>query len=206
MSSTRLLVLGVVRIFQPVHGYMVRRELLTWKADEWAHINPGSIYNALRTLTKDGFVEETGSFAHGYRPARTTYRLTLDGENEFFELLRHALWNVDGHDPAQLLAALSFMGNLHRDEVIDALEARSGRLEDEARALEHAVRHVHEARTVPAHVAEHFGLGIARLNAERDFCRGLAGRLRKGFYRFNPEPGFDNGPGPQGWPGPLDEP
>ena len=28
MSSTRLLVLGAVRIFQPVHGYDVRRELL----------------------------------------------------------------------------------------------------------------------------------------------------------------------------------
>jgi hypothetical protein len=26
-STTRLLVLGVVRIFQPVHGYEVRREL-----------------------------------------------------------------------------------------------------------------------------------------------------------------------------------
>ena len=48
MSSTRLLVLGVVRIFQPVHGYLVRRELLTWYVEEWASVNPGSIYNAPR--------------------------------------------------------------------------------------------------------------------------------------------------------------
>ena len=50
MSSTRLLILGAVRIFQPVHGYFVRRELLTWRVEQWAKINPGSIYNALRTL------------------------------------------------------------------------------------------------------------------------------------------------------------
>jgi hypothetical protein len=42
MSSTRLLILGAVRIFQPVHGYFVRRELLSWRADQWAKINPGS--------------------------------------------------------------------------------------------------------------------------------------------------------------------
>ena len=38
MSATRLLVLGVVRIFQPVHGYFVRRELLSWRAESWAAI------------------------------------------------------------------------------------------------------------------------------------------------------------------------
>ena len=43
MSSTRLLVLGVVRIFQPVHGYDVRRELLSWRVDQWANVAPGSI-------------------------------------------------------------------------------------------------------------------------------------------------------------------
>ena len=45
MTSNRLLVLGAVRIFQPVHGYLVRRELLSWHAEEWAHLNPGSVYN-----------------------------------------------------------------------------------------------------------------------------------------------------------------
>ena len=43
MASTRLLVLGVVRIFQPVHGYDVRRELLSWRVDQWANVAPGSI-------------------------------------------------------------------------------------------------------------------------------------------------------------------
>ncbi len=41
MSVTRLLVLGAVRIFQPTHGYFVRRELASWQVEEWAHLNPG---------------------------------------------------------------------------------------------------------------------------------------------------------------------
>ena len=48
-STTRLLVLGVVKLFQPVHGYEVRRELLSWRAQEWASVQPGSIYNALKS-------------------------------------------------------------------------------------------------------------------------------------------------------------
>ena len=39
-STTRLMVLGVVRILQPVHGYDVRRELLSWNAENWGHIIP----------------------------------------------------------------------------------------------------------------------------------------------------------------------
>jgi Transcriptional regulator PadR-like family len=82
MSATRLLVIGVVRLFQRVHGYSVRRELLSWKVEDWAHVNPGSIYNALRTLTREGYLEEAGTATEGSRPERTLYQLTLDGESE----------------------------------------------------------------------------------------------------------------------------
>ena len=61
MSATRLLLLGTVRIFQPVHGYFVRRELLSWYADAWAHVNPGSVYNGLRSLVREGFIAEVGT-------------------------------------------------------------------------------------------------------------------------------------------------
>lgn len=84
MSATKLLVLGVARMFQPVHGYVVRRELLTWNVDLWANIKPGSIYGALRTLTKEGCLEEVGTESEVGRPARTTYRVTDDGEARFF--------------------------------------------------------------------------------------------------------------------------
>jgi DNA-binding PadR family transcriptional regulator len=204
LSATRLLVLGVVRIFQPVHGYSVRRELLTWKVEEWAHVKPGSIYNALRTLTKEGYLEAAGTHTEGSRPERILYRLTLDGENEYFALLRAALWHVDHTDLSSLPAGLSFMLSLRRAEVIDAMDARAIALDNATRALDHAMRHLEESRTVPPHVAEHYRLSIARLGAERQFTRSLAERLRAGFYAFEGEPGAGAGPGPEGWPKALD--
>src|SRR5436305_10809633 len=102
--------LGAVRIFQPVHGYFVRRELMTWRAEEWASLNPGSIYNALRTLARDGFIEETGTQeSPDGRPARTLYRLTEDGDTEFLYLLRDALWQLHSDDASRLMAGVSFM-------------------------------------------------------------------------------------------------
>src|SRR3954452_16732179 len=99
MSVTRLLVLGAVRIFQPAHGYLVMRELQSWQVDEWANLKPGSIYNALRSLTKQGMlVEEAGEKGGG----KTVYRLTDDGETEFQRLIRDAIWQLHPHEPAWL--------------------------------------------------------------------------------------------------------
>ena len=100
MSATRLLVLGAVRIFQPAHGYLVRRELLSWDVENWAAINPGSIYNMLRTLTRDGLLEEVDTADVGKGPARVAYRLTADGETAFLGLLTSALWDIA--EPAEL--------------------------------------------------------------------------------------------------------
>jgi DNA-binding PadR family transcriptional regulator len=200
VSSTRLLVLGAVRIFQPVHGYLVRQELVSWNVEEWANIKPGSIYSALRTLARERNLEEAGSDAQGGRPARTTYRITLDGNKEYFMLLRQALWSVDLNDPSLLLAGLSFMSTLPRDEVIAAMEARSSRLVGMVKATEHALRHLDEHHDAPAHVAEHLHLRAARTAAEREFTLALAERLRAGYYRFTPEEGWDAGPGPEGFP------
>ncbi|MGH7750146.1 MAG: PadR family transcriptional regulator, partial [Candidatus Dormibacteria bacterium] len=50
--------------------------LLTWRADEWANVNPGSIYHALKTLTRDGFLRIAETGRQGARPERTAYELT----------------------------------------------------------------------------------------------------------------------------------
>jgi DNA-binding PadR family transcriptional regulator len=90
VSSIRILVLGVVRVFQPVHGYDVRRELLSWHAEEWAHVQTGSIYNALKSLTRDGLLAVEGTGQVGGRPERTSYRLTAEGEEALVGMVRDA--------------------------------------------------------------------------------------------------------------------
>ncbi len=188
MSTTRLLLLGAVRIFQPVHGYFVRRELLSWEADAWANLNPGSIYNGLRSLARDGFVEEVGTEAEGGRPARTTYRLTGDGEIEFMRLLRDALWNVSTFEPANLMAAWSFASALKRPEVTAALEHRVEQIEASAQAVGYAIEDIASNPHMPDTVAEHYRLSQARLDGEAAWARQLLDRLRAGDYWFASEP------------------
>src|SRR5262245_33162828 len=95
MWTSRLLILGLVRWLQPVHGYDVRRELMSWRVDEWGGLKPGSIYHGLKKLAADGCLEIVATEQVDNRPARTTYRITAKGEQEFQSLLREKLWGFE---------------------------------------------------------------------------------------------------------------
>ncbi|TWD79694.1 PadR family transcriptional regulator [Kribbella amoyensis] len=187
MSTTRLLLLGVVRIFQPAYGYQLRRELLTWKVQDWANINPGSIYTGLRTLAKHGYLQELEE-GPGHKPGRTSYKLTVDGESEYFTLLRKALWSVDGFQPDQMQAALSFLWSLRRDEVLAALESRMVQLEQRAKSAPFAERQILEDPGVPNHVLEMFRITTARDQGELDWTKSFHARVQEGAYSFAGEP------------------
>ena len=179
-SPTRLLVLGVVRIFQPVHGYEVRRELITWRAQDWASVQPGSIYNALKTLTRDGFLEVVGTDQVGGRPERTSYRLTSAGEEEFRTLLREEWWTVrPPTDP--LMAAISFIGFVSRGEAIAALEHRTAQIHSMVRGIEFGID-AHDGVDSPFHVREMMRLMNARVLAEVEWARQFIARLEQGEY------------------------
>ncbi|HET6147965.1 MAG TPA: PadR family transcriptional regulator [Polyangia bacterium] len=186
MASTRLLVLGVVRFFQPVHGYDVRRELLSWRVDQWANVAPGSIYNALKSMTRDGLLEVVGTDQVGGRPERTTYRLTADGENEFQALLRDTLWRViPSLDP--LMPALCFMPVMRREELMAALKHRITQIEGMVEHAEFAIAQLPNAAT-PEHVKELYRLSAARVAAEIPWAQALMERLERGEYQI-PHPG-----------------
>ncbi|WP_433162726.1 PadR family transcriptional regulator [Kribbella sp. CA-247076] len=185
MSTTRLLLLGVVRIFQPAYGYQLRRELLTWNVQDWANINPGSIYTGLRTLAKHGYLQELDE---GSRPGRTSYKLTSDGETEYFSLLRQMLWNVDGFHPDRMMVTLSFLWSLQRDEVLAALEARITQLEQRQKAEPFAERQVLEDPGTPNHVIEMFRITAARDRGELEWTRSFRERIVAGDYSFGGEP------------------
>jgi DNA-binding PadR family transcriptional regulator len=184
VSATRLLILGAVRIFQPVHGYFVRRELQTWHVDEWAHLNPGSIYNALRTLTREGLLREVATESAEGRPARTTYALTSDGEHEFLHLLRDALGHVDPFSPDRTFTAFSYAFALPREEVVAGLESRIAQLELSHRSQRFRVEEVFADPDTPNHVAELLRLGDAWQQGELRWTRAFLKRVQEGGYAF----------------------
>ena len=124
MSASRLFVLGVIHRQRQAHGYKVHRELMTWQADKWTSLKPGSIYHALGQLEKEQFVRATGGIQESKEgPSRTTYELTDAGVGEFTKIERLVLQNDDLN--IELFAAgLAFMQVLPRAEVLSLLKAR----------------------------------------------------------------------------------
>jgi DNA-binding PadR family transcriptional regulator len=187
VDPTRLLVLGATRQEQPATGYAIMRELTSWGVQDWASVNPGSIYGALRTLVKDGLVvegTEPGPVRGRAHKDSVKFRLTDEGQSAFTELLRGALWEVDPYKTAPFMAALCFLVDLSRTEVSAAVQERTARLESQLRQFEYDEKQTLNNGTRPPHSVEFVRLAAARLQGELDFTRALLERVRDGRYEF----------------------
>lgn len=180
MSATRLLVLGVVRMFGRAHGYQVRRELLTWSAEKWANVQPGSIYHALKKMTSERLLEQVEVEPGDAGPDRVAYRLTGDGEREFQLLLAQALSDPDVGTP-ELSAAIGLMPALPRQRAIGLLRQRLVHLESEERRARLLIEEGSDWGQ-PAHVAELFRLWATIAGASHQWLTDLIARLEKGEY------------------------
>lgn len=181
-----MMILGVVQWLQPVHGYDVRRELLSWNADKWANVQPGSIYHALRKLAEEGLLREVATEQVGARPARTSYEITDKGAAEFQSQLRNHWWNI-ASAPDPFMAAFSFLPALPRDEAAAALRNRAMQLQVGVKQLEAALSADWRGRK-PEYVAWMWELSMDRAQAEIDWCNRIAGRIESGA----PYPPFNN--------------
>lgn len=183
MSATRLLVLGVVRMHGSAHGYQVRRELLTWSADKWANVAPGSIYHALKKMETEKLLEVAATDAHPGGPDRTAYRLTEDGETEFQLLL--AKYLAESDDSAQgayrLAAAVTFLPALPRDKALSLLRHRLNQLGGQ-RASAGDLLENGTSWGQPEHVNELYRLWLTSIEAQEKWLSELVARLASGGY------------------------
>jgi len=191
-----MMILGLVQWMQPVHGYDVRRELLSWSADKWANVQPGSIYHALRKLAEEGLLRELAKEQVGARPARTTYEITDKGAAEFQSLLRNNWWNVTPPlDP--FMAAFSFLPALPRAEAAAALRNRAAQLRAGVDQLR-AAQKVDWADRKPIFVSWMWELTIDRAEAEIGWCHRTAARIESD-EPYLPMSSRGAGPPPESW-------
>jgi DNA-binding PadR family transcriptional regulator len=187
-----MMILGLVQWMQPVHGYDVRRELLSWSADKWANVQPGSIYHALRKLAEEELLREVTTEQVGGRPARTTYEITEKGAAEFQSLLRGNWWNV-ASAPDQFMAAFSFLPALSREEAAAALRNRAVQLSAGVQQLQSATKS-EWADNKPVYVSWMWELSIVRAEAEIAWCERVAKRIESGepYLPGNPTAGWQD--------------
>ncbi len=126
---TRLFVLGLL-MQRPMAGYAIQVVLQLSQTQQWAKVLPGSVYHALKKLADEGFVVLQATEQAGNR-SKAIYAITPAGKEEFRSLLKEA-WSTPGlHFPAEIYAALSFLDDLPREEILLALEERIAALERE---------------------------------------------------------------------------
>lgn len=157
MSTIRLLILGVLKRKQPLHGYDIRRELESWNAEQWANIAYGSIYFSLGKMTEENLVEVATTEQESNRPARTLYQITPKGTGEFEKLLRDYWWNSKAIiDPFQV--ALTFMDFMPHEELLSALRFRANTLRAMLEAYQHLNPQQPKGPTAPRHIIANFRL------------------------------------------------
>ncbi|MCK2238891.1 MULTISPECIES: PadR family transcriptional regulator [unclassified Crossiella] len=177
MSATRLLLLGVVRWCGTAHGYLVRAELESWWAHEWANIKWGSIYHGLKQLTKQELMTAASPATN---VGRVDYALTEAGDAEFLRLLRATLREPEQHKPDLLAAALVLMPTLPRDEVISLLKERLAALEVNRAQVAGQAGDL----TEPAHMSELFGVWRRSADSSIAWTQDLVERIEAGEHTF----------------------
>jgi DNA-binding PadR family transcriptional regulator len=165
MKVVRLLVLGTLARFGPMHGHQLKRSIQTINVEAWSEVRAGSLYHALHQLAAEGMIELVQVERPGRLPARTVYRITSAGEAELEVLRDRALREVrpsaDPFDVALWVAA--GLGPERLEDVVrhrlDALRGQLSELAEERRS------HVAAGR-IPAVGAILMAHGEARLEAE----------------------------------------
>ena len=183
MWQTRLLVLGLVGWLQPVHGYDVKRELMSWGVEDWANVKAGSIYHALKNLAQDGYLEIARTEHIENRPARTSYRMTREGERHFHLLLHGHLWDAKTSND-DFFIVWAFAPMLSHNEAAAALRHRATLCLERKRQIETLVERAsndpHSPHFQPRHVmAMHaWNLQVTQLHA--DWCESTARDVEAG--------------------------
>ncbi|PXX57347.1 PadR family transcriptional regulator [Nocardia tenerifensis] len=182
MSVVRLLVLGVMRRRQPTYGYAVRRELLSWRAETWTNVKPGSIYHALKQLTQEGKLSAQGTEGSSEGPGRTLFTVTDAGEAEFRRLLDEALVSVHMEE---LGAGIAFMDALPRAHVIEKLREQRRRSEEIRTGLLAMIPTFPGGRFEPPHTTDLLELWSSVFDNLTGWTDGLVERLEAGEYRMS---------------------
>ncbi len=94
MNISKFVVLGTLDILGIASGYDIIRELDRKMISRWTNVKRGSIYNALKSLSKDGKIREVDRVKKGAFPTMTLYEITDSGRDAFDEMQEEAFLGI----------------------------------------------------------------------------------------------------------------
>ena len=191
--TTRMLLLGAVAIFGPVNGYQIKRELTSWRVDEWANLGAGSIYSGLTTLERLGQLVRHDLVEDGRTVA--VHEITDAGRGELARLIGTGLETVSITDSVAFHAAFGLLGLIERPVALRHLELRLGALDELLAAYDETTP---DEAPAPPHARHGLVLWQRLAAAERAWLADTVERVRAGEFELAGEP--------QTWQPPADDP
>ena len=177
--SVKLVLLGMLKR-GPQHGYELKAHIEQEMGD-WTSIAFGSIYFALKKLTKEGCVRQSGQEQQGNRPSRIIYEITPEGEKEFHSLLLKT-WSVNDRQYFPLDIGLYFMNELPAGKLMELLR-------DKITDAEYSLKYLKQHRDasladpyIPAHADAIFSHSLHHLEAELAWLKEVEQKINSGEY------------------------
>ena len=130
-----LALLGLLRE-SPIHGYELRKQLALRLGGLRAY-SYGSLYPALRRLTRAGLIVEEQGSAAGSKRARRVYRITAEGKERLDELLAESgpqAWDDEGFG-----VHLAFFSRTPTETRVRILEGRRRAVEERREGMRSAL-------------------------------------------------------------------
>lgn len=165
---------------RPMHPYEMSRTMRSRNKESSIKLNYGSLYSVVDKLEKHGLIEPQETVREGRRPERTVYRLTDAGRAEYEDWMAELL-SRPVKEYIQFEAALSLMGGLPPDEVLELLEDRCTQLELLVRQRESGVADV-EQMGVPRLFLAELDYVNAMVRAELDWTRRFIAAVKDRSY------------------------
>ena len=94
MNISKFVVLGTLDVLGTASGYDIIRELDKKMVSRWTNVKKGSIYNALKSLSKGGEIREVSRVKKGLFPTMTLYEITDQGRDCFDKMQEEAFLGI----------------------------------------------------------------------------------------------------------------
>ena len=127
-----MLELAILGLLQeaPMHGYELRKELVTKLGSLRAAISYGTLYPTLKRLQADGWISATDPESDAVPPltsrrARVVYKITAEGKERFADLLAQV--GPETYDDAGFGVHFAFFARTDRATRLRILEGRRRR-------------------------------------------------------------------------------